>query len=228
MIIKTADSGSPSKGPLASFDRWYAYLENFLNGFSAIAIFAVMLLGVSQVFGRKFFNMPIPGYIDFIEQSMVVFAFFGISYCQRLGGHVRMDLLMARLRGRPLYFVEMLATLVGLFVITVLIENSWLHFLRAYEIGDSSIDIELPIWPAKLIIPICFCVLWLRFAIQAVGFGRLFLDPTAEVIGVPVIEDVEEQARHEIADALGEEAGANAKFDQNYNKKKQDKTGGTE
>lgn len=227
MITKTVDSGSPSKGPLASFDRWYSVLENFLNGFSALAIFAVMFLGVSQVIGRKFFNLPIPGYIDFIEQSMVVFAFFGISYCQRLGGHVRMDLFMAKLSGRPLYFVELFATLIGLFVITILIENSWLHFMRAYEFGDSSIDIELPIWPAKLIIPLSFCVLWLRFAIQAVGFGRLFLDPTAEVIGVPMIEDVEEQARHEISDALGAEAGANAQFDHTYNKKNQDKSGST-
>lgn len=228
MITNTANSAPPPEGALARFDHWYAKFEDFLNGFSAIAIFAVMLLGVAQVFGRKFLNFPIPGYIDFIEQSMVVFAFFGIAYCQRLGGHVRMDLFMAKLSGRPLYFVEALATLVGLFVITILIENSWLHFLRAYDIGDTSIDIQLPIWPAKLIIPLCFCVLWLRFAIQAVGFSRLFLFPGASIIGVPVIEDVEEQARHEIADALGEEAGAAAKFDQTYHKKKQDKTGSAE
>jgi len=228
MISQSAASGPPPKGALAGFDRLYSKFEDLLNAISAIAIFSVMLLGVTQVFGRKFLNLPIPGYIDFIEQSMVVFAFFGIAYCQRLGGHVRMDLFMAKFRGRVLYFFEALATLIGLFVITTLIETSWLHFLRAYEFGDSTIDIQLPVWPAKLIIPLSFAVLWVRFAIQTIGFTRLFLFPDAQVIAVPVIEDVEEQARHEIADALGEEAAANAKFDETYRQKNQNKSGGTE
>ena len=225
MTPQTAPSTDRPTRVLVAFDRWYARIEDFLNGFSAIAIFAVMLFGVSQVFGRKFFNMPIPGYIDSVEQSMVVFAFFGISYCQRLGGHVRMDLLMAKFRGRILYFFEALATLVGFLVITVLIQKSWLHFMRAWELGDSTIDIQLPIWPAKLIIPFAFSILWVRFGIQFVGFIRLVLNPEASVVAVPVIEDVEEQARHEIADALGQEAAANAKFDQSYSKKSKS-TGG--
>jgi len=225
MITHSSTPQSPPKGALAIFDHWFSKIENFLNGFSAIAIFAVMLLGVSQIFGRKFFDMPIYGYIDFIEQGMVVFAFFGIAYCQRLGGHVRMDLFMARFKGRALYFFEALATLVGLFVITVLIETSWLHFKRAYDFGDSTIDIGLPIWPAKLIIPLAFSILWVRFAVQALGFIRLFFNPAASIVAVPVIEDVEEIARHEIADALGEEAAANAKFDETYRQNK-NKSGG--
>ena len=210
---------APSGPALAIFDYWYSKIENFLNGVSATAIFCVMLLGVTQVFGRKFFNMPVPGYIDYIEQSMVIFAFFGIAYCQRLGGHVRMDLFMARFSRRPLYFFEALATLVGLLVLTVLIETSWLHFMRAFQLGDSTIDIELPIWPAKLVIPLAFSVLWGRFALQFLGFARLFIHPDAKVIAVPIIEDVTMQARHEIEDALGEEAAKQAKFDDTYRKK---------
>lgn len=95
MITNTHPSDTSSRSTLAIIDRNYAKLENFLNGVSALAIFCVMLLGVAQIFGRKLFDLPVPGYIDFIEQSMVVFAFFGIAYCQRLGGHVRMDLFMA-------------------------------------------------------------------------------------------------------------------------------------
>lgn len=211
--------GSASGSAFAAFDRGFSKLENFLNGISALAIFFVMLIGVTQVFSRKLLNLPIPGYIDFIEQSMVVFAFFGIAYCQRLGGHVRMDLFMAKFSGRPLYFLEALATLVGLVVITILIDTSWLHFLRAYELGDSTIDIGIPIWPAKLAIPLAFIILWVRFALQFIGFLRLTIYPSAEIIAVPVIEDVITTARHEIEDALGEEAAKEAKFDETYIKK---------
>jgi TRAP-type C4-dicarboxylate transport system permease small subunit len=219
MTSTNPPTGSASRSALAVFDRGYSKLEDLLNGFSALAIFFVMLLGVTQVVSRKILNMPIPGYIDFIEQSMVVFAFFGIAYCQRMGGHVRMDLFMAKLNGRPLYFFETLATLIGLVVITILIESSWLHFLRAFELGDSTIDVGIPIWPAKLTIPLAFGVLWVRFALQLIGFMRLFLYPSADVIAVPVIEDVITVARHEIEDALGEEAAKEAKFDETYIKK---------
>lgn len=219
MTSTNPPKGSASGSAFAAFDRGYSKLENFLNGISALAIFFVMLLGVSQVLSRKLLNFPILGYIDFIEQSMVIFAFFGIAYCQRQGGHVRMDLFMAKFSARPLYFFEALATLVGLIVVTILIDTSWLHFLRAYQLGDSTIDIGLPIWPAKLVIPLAFGVLWVRFALQLVGFLRLFLYPNAEIIAVPVIEDVTAIARHEIEDALGEEAAKQAKFDETYIKK---------
>ena len=213
MTTKNLPQGSGSRSAFASFNRGFSKLEDFLNGISAL------ILGVTQVLSRKLLNWPILGYIDFIEQSMVIFAFFGIAYCQRLGGHVRMDLFMAKFSARPLYFFEAMATLIGLVVVTILIDTSWLHFLRAYQLGDSTIDIGLPIWPAKLVIPLAFGVLWVRFAIQLVGFIRLFINPDAEIIGVPVIEDVTAIARHEIEDALGEEAAKQAKFDETYNKK---------
>tara|TARA_R100000005_G_scaffold94077_1_gene71097 strand:- start:3427 stop:4095 length:669 start_codon:yes stop_codon:yes gene_type:complete len=219
MTAKTLPDGNASGSAFAAVDRVYSKLENFLNGISALTIFMVMIIGVTQVFGRKLINAPIPGYIDYIEQSMIIFAFFGIAYCQRLGGHVRMDLFMAKFNGRLLYFFEALATLVGLVVITILIDTSWLHFLRAYEYGDSTIDISLPIWPAKLVIPLAFGVLWVRFLLQLIGFIRLFFYPNAEVIGVPMIEDVTVQARNEIEDALGEDAARDAKFDETYGKK---------
>ena len=112
-----------------------------------------------------------------------------------------------------------MATLIGLFVITILIQTSWLHFLRAYELGDSTIDIGLPIWPAKLVIPVMFGVLWVRFFLQFIGFSRLFINPHAWIIAVPIIEDITMQARNEIEDALGEEAAKQAKFDESYVKK---------
>ena len=68
-------------------------------------------------------------------------------------------------------------------------------------------------------IPLAFGVLWVRFLLQLIGFIRLFFYPNAEVIGVPMIEDVTVQARNEIEDALGEDAARDAKFDETYGKK---------
>ncbi|MEO0762938.1 MAG: hypothetical protein AAFZ09_14235, partial [Pseudomonadota bacterium] len=50
----------------------------------------------------------------------------------------------------------------GPFVVIVLAYYGYEHFLRAWDIGDSTIDIELPIWPSKLLVPFAFGILTFR------------------------------------------------------------------
>ena len=189
--------------------RRLGWLEDLLNAVSATSIIVLMLLAVIQVVGRKVFNAPIFGYIDWVEQIMVLFAFIGVAYCQREGGHVRMELVITNFRHRLLWLVEVIGIVIGLFIIGILIFTSFDHFLRAYEIGDSTINAELPVWPAKLVIPIAFASLWLRLFLQLFGYFRLLLNPASEVLEVPVIMRVAEEAKKEIQDALGEQSEVN-------------------
>lgn len=197
------DGGAPT---LSRFDRLLFRAETFLNLIAAASIFALMFLGVAQVLGRKLFSLPVYGYIDLVEQSVAIFAFLGVAYCQKLGGHVRMDLFLRWLPGRWLWVAEAIGILLAMVVITLLIEASYGHFLRAYINGDSTIDVELPIWPSKLLVPFAFCVLWLRLAIQLAGYARLVIRPQATPVAVPLIPKVQEQALEEIEEALGREA----------------------
>ena len=189
--------------------RRLGWLEDLLNAVSATSIIVLMLLAVIQVVGRKVFNAPIFGYIDWVEQIMVLFAFIGVAYCQREGGHVRMELVITNFRHRLLWLGEVIGIVIGLFIIGILIFTSFDHFLRAYEIGDSTINAELPVWPAKLVIPIAFASLWMRLFLQLFGYFRLLLNPGSEVLEVPVIMRVAEEAKKEIQDALGEESEVN-------------------
>jgi TRAP-type mannitol/chloroaromatic compound transport system permease small subunit len=169
-------------------------------------ILFLMLLAVVQVVGRKFFNFPIPGYVDWVEMAMAIFCFLSIAYTQKLGGHVRMELFIGRFSGRLLWGLEVIGTLVAMWIIAVLTIYGWDHFVRAWVIGDSSIDIQIPIWPGKLVVVIAFISLELRLLVQLFGFMRLVVHPNAEPIGVPVLETVDEQAQREIdAGLAGEE-----------------------
>jgi len=183
---------------IGAIDRGYQRIENALNLFAAGFIFFLMFLAAVQVLSRKFLNYPIPGYIDYAEQSIAIFAFLGIAYCQRLGGHVRMELLLDRLkRGRPLWIAEALTTFAALFIIVILARYSFDHFLRAWYNGDSTIDINLPVWPSKLMVSFALALLSVRLLIQLAGFIRLVLHPDAEPVAVPLIADVTEQATQE-------------------------------
>ena len=191
---------------LRGVDEAFFQLEKLLNLIAALVILAIMFIGTYQVFGRKLLNTPVPGYVDWIEMIMTVFAFLAISYTQRLGGHVRMEIILGRMQGRLLYFFEIIGTLVAISVVAILMVFAWDHFMRAWEIGDSTIDIELPIWPSKLLVPFAFLVLLVRLTMNLIGYGRLFMNPDAEEIAVPKIETVDEQAQHEIdAGLAGEE-----------------------
>ncbi|MGD9882805.1 MAG: TRAP transporter small permease subunit [Reyranella sp.] len=176
-----------------------------MNLVAAAAIFFLMFVGVFQVIGRTAFNTAIHGYIDYMEQASALFAFLGISYAQRVGAHIRMDLLLRGFSMRFMWAMELFAVLVALVVITVLVETTWENFLRAWQLGDSTIDIKLPIWPTKLLVPLVLGVLWVRLAIQSIDYLRLVRHPDAAPIAVPVIETIEVQAQHEIEEALGRE-----------------------
>ncbi|PCH82246.1 MAG: C4-dicarboxylate ABC transporter substrate-binding protein [Hyphomicrobiales bacterium] len=187
---------------LRLLDGKLGILENILNSFSGFAILFLILLAVVQIVGRSVFSAPVPGFIDYVEQSMAIFAFLGISLTQRVGGHVRMELILQGLRGRVLWSVEIFGTSLTMVLIAALISGSWDHFMRAWVNGDSTIDIGLTVWPSKLIIPAALSILFLRLALQLWGYVRLFGDPEREPVAVPLIEDIVEQARHEIEDTL--------------------------
>ena len=190
---------------LAAAHRVWARLEDVMNLIAAAAIFFLMFVGVFQVVGRTVFNTAIHGYIDYMEQASALFAFLGISYAQRVGAHIRMDLLLRGFSLRFLWAMELFAVLVALVIITILVDSTWQNFLRAWQLGDSTMDIKLPVWPTKLLVPVVLAILWVRLVLQSLDYMRLIGHPTAEPIAVPVIETIEVQAQHEIEEALGRE-----------------------
>ena len=121
-----------------------------------------------------------------------------------------MEIILGKFKGRALYIVELIGTLIVILLMLILIVYTWDHFMRAWTIGDSSMDIEIVLWPSKLLVPFAFTVLLGRLAMQAAGFARLIAYPDAVHIAVPHIETVDEQAQTEIdAGLAGEEEKVN-------------------
>lgn len=188
-------------GLLGAIDRAVHFIERATALISGFGIFAMMMLGVVQIFSRKLFNIPILGYIDLVEIMMTFLVFLGLAYTERLGNHIRMEILVSYLKGRTLWLFELTGVIVGLFVTAVLIKYSWDHAIRAYNSGDSTIDIQLLWWPSKMVVPASLALLFVRLLVSLWGYLRLFIDPTAMPIAVPEVIDVEEQARRDVAAA---------------------------
>ncbi len=188
---------------LSRLDRGLRPIERFMALLSGLAAFSLMFLAAWSVTGREFFARPLPGYVDLIEALMPLIAIMGVSYVQREGGHIRMDILIGALKGRALWLLELVSILLILVLMIALVWGAWSHFDRSFDCArplcsrDSSIDISLPIWPSKLLVPVAFAVLCLRLSLQAVGYARAFWLNLERPVAVPLILSVAEQARAE-------------------------------
>lgn len=185
---------------LSKLDRMLLPVERFCALLSGFAIFMLMFLAAYSVGGRKFFGAPLMGYVDYIEAAMPVIAIMGVAYVQRDGTHIRMDMLVSALKGRMLWLFELVSVLLMLVLIIALTWGAWEHFDRSFDCSrpfcsrDSSIDIGIPIWPSKLVVPIAFGVLVLRLLLQAWGYGRALVLGLENPVAVPLNLTVAEQA----------------------------------
>lgn len=199
---------------ISRLDRKLLKLEQLFALISGLAVFSLMLLAVVSVGGRNTMNAPLPGYVDWIEQAMPLIAFMGIAYVQRDGSHIRMDIFIGSLKGRALWLFELVSVLLILVLMLALVWGSWAHFERSFDFAaplwsrDSSIDIGLPIWPAKLLAPVAFSVLCLRLLLQAWGYGRAMVLGLEAPVAVPLIQDAAEQAAAEAEQLSGHDDDA--------------------
>ncbi|MFK7875192.1 MAG: TRAP transporter small permease subunit [Paracoccaceae bacterium] len=193
---------------LSRLDRHLLKLETLFALFSGLAVFSLMFLAAYSVGGRKFFASPLAGYVDWIEALMPLIAFMGVAYVQRDGTHIRMDIVIGALKGRALWAAELLSVVLILGLMIALVWGSWAHFDRSFDCArplcsrDSSIDIGIPIWPSKLLVPIAFSILCARLLIQIWGYARALVLNLPSPVAVPLIQSIEDQARAE-ADQLG-------------------------
>ena len=188
---------------LSRLDVLLLKLERFCALISGLTIFSLMFLAVYSVSGRKFFNAPLAGYVDYIEAALPIIAIMGVSYVQRDGSHIRMDIFVSLLRGRALWLFELISVFFILALILCLTWGAWLHFDRSFDCSrpfcsrDSSIDIGLPIWPSKLVVPFAFTVLSFRLILQAIGYSRALYLGSILPAAVPLVLSASEQAKLE-------------------------------
>ena len=136
---------------------------------------------------------------------MPLIAFMGVSFAQRDGGHIRMDILVGKLKGRALWLAEFATVFFMLLLMILLVWGSWSHFQRSFDFAaplwsrDSSIDIGIPIWPAKLLAPVAFSVLCLRLCLQLWAYGRAIAGNIENPVAVPIPLSAAEIAAAEAA-----------------------------
>lgn len=147
--------------------------EDCMNLISVFFILFLMFFSVAEVSGRYFFNSPIPGYIEIVEQCMAGVVFLGIAYTERVGAQIRTDFFIKRFfTGRTYHICEAISTVIALFVFVFITFYTFQHALYSGAAGECTSRLSLPTWPSKLIIPVGSFFLCIRLTLEV--FQDLF------------------------------------------------------
>lgn len=151
--LGSGNGDPPGQGALAT--RILDRVTN-VSAWTAGALLLLQVASVSlDVLLRYFFVAPIPGVVAFNEWSLLVVAFLGAGWLQREGGHVRMDLLIQFVQGRPAgHVANLFATFLGIACCIVL--TIFAGRLAAESYANNGYDFfklrEIPIWPLYAVV----------------------------------------------------------------------------
>lgn len=142
---------------------------NALAALSGIAIVGLMLLTTADVIARKGFAAGVPAVIEVSEVALVAVVFLAITAAEFTGTHVRTPLVVERLpqRARPV------ARLVGLVpcvvFVALVVWGTGSEAVSSVMRGEFRFGIAfVPVWPAKVLIPIGFLGLGLALVVRIV------------------------------------------------------------
>jgi len=126
------------------------YMDRFIDAIELIAAFFVGLVATDtfiSVLLRYFLSISIPDAYDFGRLLMGILIFWGIAACSYRGGHITVDLVWANVGPRYQRIIDVFATLVLLFVVTVQTYTLIDKVVLTYYDNVLTFDLRLPTWP---------------------------------------------------------------------------------
>jgi TRAP-type C4-dicarboxylate transport system permease small subunit len=152
-------------------------MDRIIDTIEAIAALFVGLVAADvflSVLLRRFFSVQIPDSYDFGRMLLGILIFWGIAATSYRGGHITVDLVWAAASRRWKRAIDVFATLVLLFVVTVQTYTLFDKVRTTYEDHVLTYDLGLPTWPF-------FAVAWIgdvsAVVLIAIRTWRLMFHP---------------------------------------------------
>ncbi len=125
-------------------------MDRFINGIELVAAVFVGIVCADvfvSVLLRYFFSIDIPDSYNFGQLLLGILIFWGIAATSYRGTHITVDLVWGNVGPRWQRAIDVFATLVMLFVVTV---QTWTLFDKTTSTWADNLqtsDLRLPFWP---------------------------------------------------------------------------------
>jgi C4-dicarboxylate transporter DctQ subunit len=140
--------------------RWLEHLE---EGLIAFLMAAMTLVTFMQVVARYGFNYS---FVWALELTGVMFAwliFIGMSYGVRVGAHIGVDAVIKSLSAGAARVVAIVATVLCIVYACIVFVGGFTYVRKMYDVGILMQDIPIQQWIPRVILPLGFALLTLRF-----------------------------------------------------------------
>ena len=130
--------------------RRKSLMDRFIDTIELIAAAFVGIVALNTfvaIVMRKFFAVTIPDYYDFGRLLLGILIFWGIAATSYRGSHITVDLVWANATPRYQRYIDVFATLVLLFVVTVQTITLFDKVRTTYLDHVLTYDLRLPNWP---------------------------------------------------------------------------------
>jgi TRAP-type C4-dicarboxylate transport system permease small subunit len=141
---------------IGSVNTWLAKAGGYV-------LLCMMVLTISDVIGRYFFNSPVTGAYEITEVMMVTVVFLFIGYTQAQKGHISIDFVIQLLPQKMRMTIDIVTHLVSLFIMLLI---AWMNILRCLElmrINEVTPILHFPVSPFLLILAIGCLVYSIEF-----------------------------------------------------------------
>jgi TRAP-type C4-dicarboxylate transport system permease small subunit len=125
-------------------------MDRFIDGIELLAAFFVGIVALDifvSVLLRYFFAWSIPDSYDFGKLLLGILIFWGIAATSYRGTHITVDLVWSSVGPRAQRIMDIFATLVLLFVVTVQTTMLFDKVRLTYQDHILTFDLNLPTWP---------------------------------------------------------------------------------
>jgi TRAP-type C4-dicarboxylate transport system permease small subunit len=145
-MVESAAAVPPPRGRNA-MDRFIDGIEWIAAGFVGLVAADIFI----SVLLRRFFNYSVPDGYDFGRMLLGILIFWGIAATSYRGGHITVDILWEVASRRWKRIIDVFATLVLLFIVTVqtIMLFDKVTATRAQHV--LTYDLHLPTWPFFLV-----------------------------------------------------------------------------
>ncbi len=136
-----------------------------------ISIILMMLAVSSDVVGRYFLKRPIAGVMEFSEFLLLYIVFLGAAWLLREEGHVKVDLVLNRLRPGTQVLLNIITSSMAAIVCLVLVWYGVMATLDYYQRDMVSMTfLEIPLYPVLAVIPVGSLLLFIQSLRRAYGY----------------------------------------------------------
>jgi TRAP-type C4-dicarboxylate transport system permease small subunit len=128
----------------------HRFMDRVIDGIELVAAVFVGLVAADifiSVLLRYFFSVAIPDSYDFGRLLLGILIFWGIAATSYRGTHITVDLVWAAVGKQQQRAIDIFATLVVLFVVTVQTATLFDKVRSTYADNVLTYDLNLPTWP---------------------------------------------------------------------------------